>query len=213
MSCDSTIQPVTSWTLIEVEEPSAELKTSLEWRRACARFRRALMAPVGVSVAAMTDILRHGGAGLARLAGRAARAGLPAAERVRLQDLRERIAAWLHEASSRDQRDQDTAVELWQELLDLAEALAGISRRPEMQAHDHALLNRARQELDRTRAGAHTVPPVVRVLLDGLFGRDDELDELLERRGRVARTDLEPILARLAAELSRPETLPGETVH
>ncbi len=210
MSCDPTFQPVTPWALIEVEEPSAELKASLEWRRACARFRRALMAPVGASVTAVPDLLRNGGAGLARLAGRAARAGLPAVERVRLQDLRERIAAWLHEDSS---RDQDTAVGLWQELCDFAEALAGISQRPEMWTHDLALLNRARQELGRARAGAQTVPPVVRVLLDGLFGRDDELDELLERRGRVARADLEPVLARLAAELSHPEALPGETVH
>jgi hypothetical protein len=213
MPCDPTLQPVTSWALIEVEEPSAELKASLEWRRACARFRRALQAPASATVTAMADLLRNGGASLARLAGRAAQAGLPAVERVRLQDLRERIAAWLHEGSSRGQRAQDTGVELWQELCGLAEALAGISQRPEMRAHDLALLNRARQELGRARAGAQTVPPVVRVLLDGLFGRDDELDELLERRGRVARADLEPVLARLAAELSHPEALPGETVH
>jgi hypothetical protein len=155
----------------------------------------------------MADLLHNGAAGLARLARRAAQA---AGDRVRLDDLRERIEAWLREYPI---GDPGTGLLLWQELCDLAELLSGVSRRPEVREHDRDLLDRVYRELARTRTGVQVVPPVVRVLLDALFGLDDELDELLGRRGRVARADLEPVLARIAAELSRPEAQPGETVH
>jgi hypothetical protein len=212
MPCDPFWQPSTPWEALEVEEPSAELKSSLEWRRACARFRHDLhtaqvTATRGGSVA---ELLRSGAAGLARLTGRAAQAGLHSGDRSRLQDLRERIAAWLqHDPAG----DPGAGLLLWQELLDLAQLLSGVSQRPEVIEHDRDLLDRVHRELARTRTGVHAVPPVVRVLLDGLFGLNDELDELLGRRGRVARADLEPVLSRIAEDLSRPDAQPGETVH
>jgi hypothetical protein len=211
MPWDQIWQPSAHWEVLEVEEPSAELKASLEWRRACARFRRDLQA--AAAGRSMADLLRDGAAGLSRLARRAAQAGLPDApggDRMRLENLRERIAAWLQEDPA---GDPGTGLLLWQELFDLSQLLSGVSQRREVREHDRDLLNRVHRELARTRTGVQTVPPVIRVLLDGLFGLDDELDELLGRRGRVARSDLEPILARIAEELSRPEAPPGETVH
>jgi hypothetical protein len=212
MPCDPLWQPRAHWEVLEVEEPTVELKASLEWRRACATFRRSLQA--AAAGRSMADLLHNGAAGLARLARRAAQAGLPAGDRMRLEDLRERIAAWLREELGGELRedpagDPGSGLLLRQELLDLAQLLSGVSQRPEVREHDRELLDRVYRELARTRTGVQVVPPVVRVLLDGLFGRDDDLDELLGRRGRVSRADLEPVLARIAADLSRP----GETVH
>jgi hypothetical protein len=200
MPCDPIWQPSAPWEILEMAEPSVELTASLEWRRACARFRRDLQAAAaGRSVA---DLLWNGAAGLARLA----RHATPEGDRLRLQDLRERIAERLQEDPA---EDPGTDLLLRKELYDLADLLSGVSRRPEVREHDRDLLDRVRRELARTRTGVQVVPPVVRVLLDGLFGRDDELDELLGRRGRVARADLGPILARIAADLGQPE----EPVH
>ncbi|MES1245460.1 MAG: hypothetical protein ABUT39_27900 [Acidobacteriota bacterium] len=186
-----------------MEEPTAELKAFLEWRRTCATFRREIQASApGRSV---SDLLRGGVGGLSRLARRAEQAGLPAGDRVRLEDLRRRIAAWLRE----DPAGHPGAGRLlWQELCGLAQALCRTPRRADLREHDRELLGRARRELARARSNAQSLPPAVRVLLDGLFGLDDELDHLLERR-RAAPADLEPVLARIEEELAEP----GETIH
>lgn len=202
MPWNSIWQPRAPWEILEVEEPAVELKGFLEWRRACATFRRELQAmPAGRSA---SDLLQLGASGLARLAVRAEPAGLTGEDRGRLQDLRERITAWLEGLPG----DPGAGLLLRQELLDVAQLLPGVSQRPEVREHDRALLSRAYRELARPRTNAQSLPPAVRVLLDGLFGLDDELDHLLERR-RATPADLEPVLARIAAELAQPD----EIVH
>jgi len=186
-----------------MEEPAVELKVSLEWRRACATFRREIQTVL--SSRSLVDHLRLGADGLARLGRRAAHTGLPGGDRERLEDLRQRAAAWLREEPP---GSPDAGRRLWQELLDFAQLLCRADRRPEVIEHDRDLLSRARRELARKRPGAQSLPPVVRVLLDGLFGLDDELDHLLERR-RATPADLEPVLARISEELSGS----GETIH
>jgi hypothetical protein len=187
-----------------MEEPAVELKASLEWRRASARFRREVQdAASGRLPADTADLLQGAVGGLARLASRAAQAGRPAGDRLRLESLRERIAAWLGDDPA---GDPATGLALRQELLELSRLLPEVDRTPEMIEHDRGLVAKARRELART--GAPVLPPVVRVFLDGLFGLDDELDRLLERR-RVTPADLAPVLARISEELSQP----GETVH
>ena len=186
-----------------MDEPAVELKESLEWRRACATFRREVeAAPPSRSLA---ELLHLGISGLTRLGRRAARAGLPPGDRVRLEDLRRRAAAWLVEEPA---GNPATGRSLWQELCDLAQLLCRTQPRPEVREHDRDLVARARRELARARAGAPSLPPVVRVLLDGLYGLDDELDHLLERR-RATPAELEPVLARIEAELARSD----ETIH
>ncbi len=203
MPCDPIRQPQAPWEILEMEEPAVELKASLEWRRTCATFRRELEA--APSSRSLTDLLQLGAAGLARLERRAAQAGLSAGDRALLEDLRKRAAAWLREEPA---GDPGVGRFLWRELSDLAQQLCRVEPRPEVREHDRDLLARAAHELARARSGASSLPPVVRVLLDGLFGLDDELDHLLERR-RATPTELDPILARLTEELSAP----GETVH
>jgi hypothetical protein len=203
MPCDPIWQPGAHWEILEMEEPAVELKAFLEWRRACATFRRDIQAaPASRSLA---DLLHIGATGLARLGRRAARADLLAGDQARLEDLRQRAAAWLREEPA---GSPDTGRLLWRELFDLAQLLCRAGQHPEVREHDRDLLSRARRELARARAGAQSLPPVVRVLLDGLFGLDDELDHLLERR-RATPADLEPVLARIEEELARID----ETVH
>lgn len=186
-----------------MEEPAVELKACLDWRRACATFRREVQAKAAGR--SLTDLLYHGASGLARLERRAAQAGPPAEDRARLEDLRQRIAAWLW---AEPPGEPGTGRLLWQELCDLVQHLCRVQPRPGLREHDLDLLDRARQELARARPGAPSLPPVVRVLLDGLYGLDDELDHILERR-RAIPAELEPVLVRVADDLARP----GETVH
>jgi hypothetical protein len=203
MPCDPIRQPQASWEILTMEEPAVELKASLEWRRSCATFRRELdAAPPSRSLA---DLLHLGAAGLARLERRAAQAGMATQDRARLEDLRQRAEAWLQEEPA---GDPGIGRFLWRELSDLSQHLCRTEPRPEVREHDRDLLVRAGHELTRARSGASSLPPVVRVLLDGLFGLDDELDHLLERR-RATPAELDPILTRLTEELSEP----GETVH
>ncbi|HEX3131736.1 MAG TPA: hypothetical protein VH394_30650 [Thermoanaerobaculia bacterium] len=203
MPCDPIRQPRAPWEILEMEEPAVELKAALEWRRICATFRRELQEVAASR--SISDLLHLGAAGLARLGRRAAQISLPARDRVRLEDLRQRISAWLW---AEPPGEAGAGRLLWQELHDFAHLLCRVRPRPEVKEHDRDLLAQARRELARARPGAQSLPPVVRVLLDGLYGLDDELDHLLERR-RATPAELEPLLTRIEEELARP----GETVH
>ncbi len=189
-----------------------EVKAALELRRACARFRRDLeKVPPGASRA---ELLDAAASSLARLSDRAARAGLPAGAAEGIRGLHDDILDWLRQHGNPGSAPGDdpagptglagdaenTGLRLWTELCGLSVLLWDLSHTEEVMGHDRALIEQVQGELDRIPSGTQTVPPVIRVLLDGLFGRDDELDDLLGQRDRVARFELEPILDRIALD-------------
>ncbi len=201
-------------------ELTNEVKTALELRRACARFRRDLarLVPAATRVG-LACVLNEAVGGLARLSERAARAGLPDGAAEGLRGLHADILDWLRLNDSEpaepaapeggeETEDGDwtgggmhgAGLRLWTELYGFSALLYALSHTEEVMSHDRDLIEQVQAELDRIPASTYAVPPVIRVLLDGLFGRDDELDTLLGRRDEVSRFELEPILDRIALD-------------
>lgn len=155
------------------------LGDALAVRRALTLFRREINgAPRGGSSSDGLDHrLRHAENALARLIGREEFVLLRAADRHLARELRLRVERWL--------RDRSAAAEpgggegLWQDVVNFAELLWDVNRRDELVGEDLAVIEEAQRVLEGS-ASRTEVPPSVAGRLRVLFGRDDELDDLLE---------------------------------
>ncbi|HEY3493668.1 MAG TPA: hypothetical protein VGK73_03235, partial [Polyangiaceae bacterium] len=151
---------------------------------------RSLRSPADESREGVLAALRYAAGALAALVSEPAYAHVRASDRAPLRRLRERLLVWArHDGSA------SVGLELLEDVTTTADLLRGINRRQELRAHDLAALRELSQ-------GPREAPSAWLSQLDGLFGLDDALDDLIERLKR----DFEPgavsgALARLA-ELS-----------
>jgi len=179
------------------------LGDALSVRRALTLFRREIKGASrgGSSSGGFDHQLRHAENALARLIGREEFVLLRAADRHLARELRHRVERWL--------RDRSEAVEpgggegLWQDVVNFAELLWDVNRRDELVDEDLAVIEEAQRVLEGSASRA-AVPPSVADRLRVLFGRDDELDDLLEEPAAPDR-----VLERLQAvrdSLTREDT-------
>lgn len=108
---------------------------------------------------------------------------------VRVRDLSEHA----HSASERER--------LWQDLSGFVSLLAEVRRRAELVEHDTSILAAAWPDVQQPTV----LVPRLRAALDDLFGLDDAVDELLERR-RWDPSEWRVALAPLHARMVRPVT-------
>lgn len=173
---------------------AGELAASLAVRRTYAKFRREILF-ASLHSQSIADCLHSGATSVAKLIGRDIYRDLRISDRVEIRKLQERMIAWLRAGPDRDVL---AGLRLWQDLCGFANLLAEVNKRQELLEHDRAAVAEALRLLTKKPDGS--LPP----LLDTLFGRDDELDELLLLSGEPPLAELEPILARLGASLLTP---------
>jgi hypothetical protein len=187
---------------------TGEVAISLAVRRTYAKFRREILC-AGSHSQSVADCLHSGATSIAKLIGRDVYSDLRISDRVEIRKLQERTVDWL---SAGADRDVLTGLRLWQDLCGFANLLAEVNKRQELLEHDRTAITAVRRLLAEvpSRGRSRTLPPALRPLLDSLFGRDDELDDLLLRSGEPPRAELEPILARLGGSLLTPILPPCE---
>lgn len=155
------------------------LRDALAVRRTLTLFRRE------INGAARTDPrsddferrLRLARTALARLTDREEFALLRAADRYLARDLQRRIETWLEDGARG--RESGGGEGLWQDVVNFAALLWDVNRRDELVHQDLAVIGEAQEELEPS-APRELLPASAADRLRTLFGRDDELDDLLE---------------------------------
>ncbi len=155
------------------------LDEAIEVRRTLTQFRREIRgAPrVRPETEDLERQLRHAARALARLLDREELARLRAAERHLARDLHRRVEAWLRDGA--EGQESGGAEGLWQDVVNFAALLWNVNHRGELVAGDLALITEVQEELD-SAAPRKLLPASAAARLQALFGRDDELDDLLE---------------------------------
>lgn len=182
---------------------AGELASSLAVRRTYAKFRQEVLRS-GQTSRSIADCLHSGATSIAKLIGRDLYGDLRICDRVQIRQLQERTVDWLRAGPDRDVL---TGLRLWQDLCGFANLLADVNKRQELAEHDRAAVAEARRLL---ASSPPVLPAELHPVLDVLFGRDDELDDLLLRDGELSCAELEPILARLGESLLTPVLPPRE---
>lgn len=169
------------------------LVDALAARRSLTLFRREIHhAPrVGSHPEGLERQLRHAHGALERLMGREEFGLLRAADRHLARELHRRVERWLDEGSESEESGGGEG--LWQDVVNFAELLWDVNRRDELVEEDLAVIGEAEEELGRA-APRKLLPASVADRLRALFGRDDELDDLLE-----ATAESDQVLERLRA--------------
>jgi len=169
------------------------LGDALAVRRSLTLFRREInSAPrSGPPSDGFDRQLRHADGALARLIDREEFALLRAADRHLARELHRRVERWLRGGS--ESQELGGGEGLWQDVVNFAELLWDVNRRDELVGEDLAVIEEARSVLEGS-ASRKLLPPTVADRLRILFGRDDELDDLLE-----ATAESERVLERLQA--------------
>jgi hypothetical protein len=153
-----------------------ELSRSLQVRRAYAMFRHIIVADVASAEESVRERLRRAAFGIARLVGNDVYGDLRASDRMRIEALQRQLTEWL-EAS----RDCDPLVghRLWQEIENISKLLLEVNKRAELREHDQAVAAEAYAKLFRNASAPDLMPQDLRLRLESLFGRDEELDRLI----------------------------------
>lgn len=146
--------------------------------------------------------LRHAEGALADLIARDEFALLRAADRHLARELHDRVERWLRKGS--ESQELGGGEGLWQDVVNFAELLWDVNRRDELVGEDLAVIEQAERALEGS-GSRELLPPTVAERLQVLFGRDDELDDLLE-----ATAEPDQVLERLQAMRSalRREDMP-----
>ena len=126
-------------------------------------------------------------------------------DRVSLRRLLKRIVEWLNS----NERDEEDAGRLWQDLAAFAELLIHVSHRQELQDHDLTEVAEALRTLFPRGMILASVPAALAARLQALLGLDDELDELILAGPASRVEDWRAPLGRLQRGLSQPNAIAG----
>jgi hypothetical protein len=209
-SCDSGLRTLKR-TLISVESAIYEfegmdppmrqwsdLEISLQTRKMYSDVRRYILRSPKLSDQKLPDHLAGVHDRLDRLRDLEIYPLLRFDDRVTMRELRRRIGSWVIQ----EPHDLLAGRRLWGDLTGFAELLKEVNHRQELRQHDRALLRRAYHQLFGRASHPAEMPEDMLYQLDALYGLDDELDELLERRDRSDLVHWRQVLTRLLHRLS-----------
>jgi len=179
-----------------VVAPAESLESAFAVRRAYAVFRRSLRRPRDESPEAVLEAARYAVGALAALVASPAYRDVRVQDRVILRGLRERALAW-----ARFDKSSHEGLRLLGDVWTCADLLRGISRRQELQRHDHACLE--------ALVAAPTGDAVWWIRCGELEGLDDELDRLLAQQRDAGTRDA--VVARLVELVARDDAPPQGT--
>ncbi len=195
-------------------DPADLLHEALEARRVITLFRRDIFgAPRARPQSEDLDRrLRHAKSALERLIEREEFGLLRVADRHLARGLQRRINAW-PEGRGSAEGEAGAWEGLWQDVVNFAVLLWDVNRRIEIVEEDLAVIGEAQLALEPS-APRKLLPASVAALLRALFGRDDELDGLLEATAESDRVlerlrEVQESLARERAPRPGPEWSPA----
>lgn len=182
----------------------SELEISLAIRREYTRFRRAITPIPEPAPEDVRRRLREAGTLLAKLIGKDIYHYLRTTDRRQIRAVQERILDWLRA------RDPPTrhGVRIWQDFTALAGLLVQVNLRAELRDHDFT----AASDVWRTIGAGDPEAPIgadALARLARLFGRDDELDAMLDATPETPRWVFRETVERIVRDLSPPPVQPS----
>jgi hypothetical protein len=178
-------------------QSKVEIRIALAARKEYARFRRGIHGSVSPSSENLPERLQATFVAFVRIRAKRIYLELRLGDRMELESMHQRVAAWLQ---GPEPRDLIEGRRLWQDCVGLAELLKEVNRRSELQDHDReavAALLAALQAL----GSVERVPGSLILKAGVLLGRDDALDALVMNGNNVAQR-WRSCLERIAASLS-----------
>lgn len=183
-----------------------ELTLALEIRRVYASFRKAITNGPEPTRETVHRRIRLGGVQIAMLLGREVYGQLRIMDRIEIRKLQARILQWLRDPEP-EARD---GLRIWQDLNAFASLLAQVNRRSLLRDHDLARLLELHRQLQEP--AALTAPsswPIWMESLRVLWGRDDELDHLIDRSNVHDLNRWKQVVLRLVESLQGESAVPA----
>ncbi len=153
------------------------LERSLLVRRAYGRFRKAIVQGGEPSEGNIHDRLRLASVEIGVIVDG------PIYEDLRVEDRRQfrifgvRIEEWLAEGEDGHLRE---GLDLYQDLVSFAQLLTQVNNRADLQEHDNRVLSEIYRDLFNMAAQPNCLEPEALARMKRLYGRDDELDHLMD---------------------------------
>lgn len=155
-----------------------ELQRSLRVRQAYASFRRDVLRTGEPAAGEVHAGLRSAAVAIAKLVGRDAYEDLRIGDRVQLRSLQERVIAWLRDGRA---ASAHAGLRLWEDVAAFASLVRAVSQRAELWEHDRDLLDHVMPSISRLARDGHEVDDATLRKLRCVAGRDEAIDELLDR--------------------------------
>lgn len=211
-SCDAAIRRVRR-ALIPIEgamcefhgvEPPmrrwVDLEVSLRVRRLYAQFSRAVVA-VADDTVQLEIRLAFLASRMSNIRSSDLYSCLRIEDRLEMQKLFSRIVRWL---DSGDDRQSSRGFELWQDVKTFAALLLEVNNRQELREHDRKVTCKAVHRLFVNDTQERNVPEDLRLELQTVLGRDEELDACILCGRELTGERLELPLRRVCDQLSAP---------
>ncbi|MBL9107256.1 MAG: hypothetical protein JNL82_40575 [Myxococcales bacterium] len=178
----------------------SELELSLAGRNLYTQFRRSVARIPEPGPADVRRRLREAGTLLAMLIGKDIYEYVRTSDRRQIRAIQERVLAWLRAREGAPR----AGIRIFQDFVALVGLFVQINLRAELREHDLTLARALAPRL----AAAGPQPPVARAELLPLFGRDDELDDLLASDEALPPAAVRNALVRITASLDGDQPAP-----
>lgn len=155
----------------------AELQQSLRVRGSYARFRRDLLALGQPELIGVPQYLERAANRLGALIHGPEFDDFRLDDRLMIHRLLARLQAWLEGV---DGRDLKSGLRLWQDLAGFVSLLVQVNHRSELVEHDRAIVEEAWLTLFGGPRPKTSVPMELGQKLEKLYGRDDDIDGIIE---------------------------------
>lgn len=190
--------------LAPIERHWEDLEDALEIRRTYGQFRRAILrGGEELGPAGPAGQLRNAARRIAILRDRKIYPYLRIDDRRQIRSFQKQIAAWLERT---DEAADEDGGRLWQDLVAFSRLLTQVNHREELREHDRELVARTIYRLFTHRPPPSEMPAEVLASLDSLFGRDDQLDQMLLQPHAHPPADWREPLMRIQTQLDQPFT-------
>lgn len=156
---------------------AAELQQSLRVRAGYARFRKDLLALGQPELIGVPAYLERAAGRLLALSQSPEFDDFRLDDRIMMHRLLARLRAWLDGV---DGRDLKSGLRLWQDLAGFVSLLVQVNHRSELVEHDRAIVDEAWKTLFGGPRPRTSVPPDIAAKLEKLYGRDDDVDGILD---------------------------------
>lgn len=171
-----------------------ETETALLIRRAYTIFRNDVLGSTAPDIRTIRNRMRHTGATLSKLTGRSIFSSFRIYDQRLLVTLKQRVHGWL----AGESHDLVVGMRIWEEVVVVATCMSEINHRAELREYDRDACERVlhvlRQAPPKQAEEVQLEHAELMTALQPLFGRDPELDAVIEGRREPTRSELAGLL-------------------